>query len=219
MDKRKIIVGDVHGCLLELEELLKKLDYQRDKDQLYFVGDLINKGPNSKGVLDLAMAEEAICVMGNHEWGFLKFLENESYKKNFTILKEHFGDELDKYVEYIKTFPLYWEEEDFLLVHAGISPLHLEDLANEKPKVLTTIRTWDGKGEDLNNKKDPAWFELYQKDKLIVFGHWATLGLVERENAIGLDSGCLYGNQLSSLVLPSREIVQVQAAQCYYPIK
>ena len=69
---RYIVVGDVHGCIDELEHLLRKCEYQNDTDVLIFVGDLIGKGPESLEVLKLAQEEQAFVVMGNHDLSFLR---------------------------------------------------------------------------------------------------------------------------------------------------
>lgn len=63
-----------------------------------------------------------------------------------------------------------------------------------------------------------AWFEFYRGPKLFVFGHWAQLGGIVRENVVGLDTGCVYGKKLSALILPDREIITVKAKSNYCPI-
>ena len=64
----------------------------------------------------------------------------------------------------------------------------------------------------------PPWFDFYTDDKLVVFGHWAAQEGVVRENAIGLDTGCVYGKKLTALVLPERELVSVKARKQYCEI-
>ena len=128
------------------------------------------------------------------------------------LIKE-MGKKRDFWAGWLEALPLYIEDKDFIVVHAGKVPnLALKD---SPPEWLANIRNWDGDGSDLNRPGDPAWYEFYHQKKLIVFGHWAVRGLVERSNAIGLDSGCVYGKKLSALVLPGREIVQVSAHKAY----
>ena len=103
------------------------------------------------------------------------------------------------------------------MVHAGLQPKHHPK--DTHPRILTTIRTYDGKGNSLNNPYDPPWFDLYKEEKLVVFGHWSKLGLIQKSNVIGLDSGCVYGNALSAVILPERRIVQIQARKAYQQIK
>ena len=206
---RTIIIGDVHGCSTELKNLIYKVEYQPKSDRLIFVGDLINKGPDSKGVLDFAMNYNAECVLGNHEVEFLNHLEGIKMDPRMEKVRIQLGENISQYTNWIKNQPLYINEQDFLVVHAGLMPeTKAEDTDS---KILTSIRTWDGEGKDLKSDANPAWYDLYTDKKLVVYGHWALDGLNIRENTIGLDSGCVYGNKLSALILPKREIVQVDS--------
>ena len=213
-NQRIIIIGDVHGCLDELKALLAKVSYLPGKDRLIFVGDLINKGPYSLEVLQMVVAWQAEVVMGNHERGFLRYLEDASYASaGFLRLKQQMGSQLAFWQDWLRQLPNYIEEEEFIVVHGGLIP-------NQHPSqtplsLLTTIRTWDGQGVNLNNPSDPPWYECYHHPKLAVFGHWAQKELVRRKNALGLDTGCVYGNQLTAAILPGPSIYQVSAKRKY----
>lgn len=212
--ERVIIIGDVHGCFKELQALLKKCDFQSKRDRLIFVGDLINKGPFSLKVLDFVIEGNFECTLGNHEWGFLRSLEDKRYFKNGNkALAEEMGKDLGHYATWMKELPLYIEDEDFIVIHGGIEPG--VSLKNQRAEVSTRIRTWDGVGTDLNNPDNPSWFELYKLEKLVIFGHWAAKGLIKRANAIGLDTGCVWGGELSALILPQREVQSVEALKEY----
>lgn len=216
---RDIIIGDIHGCYDELQLLLKEVSFAQN-DNLYFVGDMINKGPKSNKVLDFAIKNNVKCILGNHEVGFLKSIKEGKFKNSFQTLREQLQDNFDQYVSFIEGLPLFLidPQNNFIVVHAGLSPQNYFNPENESEKVITKIRTWDGKGEDLNNENDPAWYEFYKEDRLIVFGHWAKKGLIERANVIGLDTGCVYGRKLTALVLPDRKLVQVNALKTYIAI-
>lgn len=230
--QRTIIVGDVHGCLSELKELLTKVQFKNQIDRLIFVGDLINKGPDSFGVLQLVARElETEVVMGNHEISFLRYINDtlESHELRYVtqgakvakhwkkLNAEMSADSSFDWIDWLQQRPFYIEEEQFIVVHAGVAPTMT--LAETPPHILTKIRNWDGVGKNLKQPKDPAWYELYHAPKLIIFGHWAEKGLVWRNNAIGLDTGCVYGKKLSALVLPEKKLYQVDAQQEYVPIK
>ena len=204
MERRTIVVGDIHGCLEEFDLLLKKLRFCPGGDRLILVGDLINKGPDSLGVLERAKELGCEVVMGNHERNFILRAADPSYPKSgyFNKLKREMGGSFDFWLGWMKALPTYIEEEDFLVVHGGLAPgRHPSETDAD---ILTRIRTWDGTGGRLYDKNDPPWFDLYGGDKLVVFGHWAALGLTVRPNAACLDSGCVYGRQLSALVLPKQ---------------
>ena len=165
---RTIIIGDVHGCLEELKLLLDKVEYDSLADRLIFVGDLINKGPDSIGVLKYVKSLNAEVVMGNHDYALIH------RKDMLEDLREKMGEELSDCVEYIESFPTYIEDKEFIVVHAGLVPG--QHPSESTLKNLTEIRTWDGLGEDLQNKENPPWYEFYKGEKLVVFGHWARLG-------------------------------------------
>jgi len=213
MKTETLIIGDVHGCRQELEDLLKLAGYHK-KMRLFFVGDLINKGPDSSGVLKLVHRLKAQVVVGNHELGFLKYVKKKKTgRPEFDEVRRQLGSRLQFWVDWMKALPLYIEEKDFTLVHAGLAPGLA--LADTPRRILTRIRTWDGVGKNLNHPDHPPWYEYYTQKRLVVFGHWAEAGLVDRPNAVGLDSGCVYGNQLSSLLLPQRKIVSTPARKVY----
>ena len=212
--QRTIVIGDVHGCSDELEELILKLQLAPE-DKLIFVGDLINKGPQSRKVLEIVTKLKAICLLGNHELGFLKYLESNQFprRSQFEEVITDLGHDLPKWRAWMKGLPTFYETEQFLIVHAGIIPgVKVQDIP---ANIITRVRTWDGSGKDLNNKKDPPWYDFYAGDKLIVYGHWANQGLLIRENTIGLDSGCVWGGALTAVILPERKIVQVKSKRAY----
>ncbi len=214
MKKRKIIIGDVHGCFDELKLLLDKINFNNENDELIFLGDLINKGPLSIEVLKFVKSNAHRSIIGNHELGFLRATDNDKYMvKGFLKLKEELGAELDEYVGWLRSLPLYIEEDDFIAIHGGLQPAIA--LESQKPEVATRIRTWDGSGQDMNDLNNPPWYEFYKGSKLVVYGHWAAEGLKIRKNTIGLDSGCVWGGKLSCLILPERNIVSVEALKMY----
>jgi len=217
--KRTIIIGDVHGCFDELSELLEQCRFLPKKDRLIFLGDLINKGPLSKEVVRFVREGNHECILGNHELGFLKSLEDSHFfKKGFKAFHNSYKgkkeeSEREEVINWMKKLPLYIEDKSFICIHGGLQPD--VPLKKQKREIATKIRTWGGDVTDMDNPGDPAWYELYKKKKLVVFGHWAMRGLVERENVIGLDSGCVWGGSLSCLILPEKRILSVPAKKCY----
>lgn len=209
---RTIIFGDIHGCYDEWQRLLDKLK-AGPSDRLISVGDLIFKGPSSAKVLDLAMTLPNLeCVVGNHEYALLKAFEH-GYPEILTGYHEkallEMGNNLDLYIRYIKSWPFYIEENDWIVVHAGIRPGIA--LANQNPVDLTHLRMLE--------PEDIPWHQAYKGKKLVVYGHWAKQGLNVQEKTIGLDSGCVYGKKLTALVLPERSIVSVEAKKVYCEIR
>ena len=213
--RKTFIVGDVHGCLKEFLALLKKVNYKADTHRLILVGDIINRGPFSFEMLNWVKKNEVEMVRGNHEQAFIRGItENNLTNPVLYELKKEMKKDLKKWIEWLCQLPFYIEEKDFLVVHAGLVPQ--EEPQYSDPHLLMHIRTWDGKGKDIKSELYPAWHDFYKKKKLVVYGHWANQGLKIKKNSIGLDTGCVYGQKLSGVLLPERKIFQVPALRNYY---
>ncbi|GAB0174834.1 MAG: metallophosphoesterase family protein [Candidatus Altimarinota bacterium] len=211
MSTRTLFIGDVHGCYDELMALLEKVEIH-DDDTLYFVGDLINKGPKSLEVVEFVRNRpNTFSVMGNHEFfslkkeyisyeenNHLKWIENR-YEQTYE-LRTKLNDM--GYTDWILSFPIYIEREDFILVHGGFHPKYGKDTPAE---IATMIRVIEGK----------PWYESYTGEKLVIYGHWATAGLRVTKNTIGLDTGCSFGGHLTAYCLETAEFWQVRANKVY----
>ena len=211
---KTIVVGDVHGCLIELEELLLECRYRPGLDRLIFVGDLINRGNYSLEVLLLAYSLGAECVLGNHEMALLKYARSgKSAGEGERVLLQQIEREAPYLIDWIASWPLFIQEANFLVVHAGVVPEYPMDQIS--PKILTHIRYWDPSRQRMDKHTGIPWYNFYKGRRLIVYGHWALKGLTIRSNTIGLDSGCVWGGSLSALILPEKKIVQVDAKESY----
>ena len=212
--RKTFVIGDIHGCFQEFLNLLEKINYNKQDIRLILTGDLINRGPRSLDALEWVRREAAETVKGNHEHAFAEaVLKGRPLSPSLNRLKEEMGGRAEEWARRLRALPLYIEERDFIVVHAGLVPG--EPPGKSRPELLMTIRTWDGKGEDVNNKSCPPWHSFYKKKKLVIYGHWAEQGLRVSENTIGLDSGCVYGGRLSGVFLPERRIVQTPALKNY----
>lgn len=219
--KRTIVIGDIHGCYHEFLELLDICQYNKTQDELILVGDLVNKGPMSWEVLNHIRDNEIKTVLGNHELKLIKILKDKTAFEPLSqiweqLLEKIQGQEKD-WLKWLEGIPKYIETEDYLVVHGGLAPGQKPE--DTPPELLANIRTWDDKGKDLKNPKNPAWHDLYKDEKLVVYGHWAIQGFLSKENSVCLDSGCVYGKDLSALILPEREIIRVKARRAYVSIK
>ncbi len=214
MKKRVIIIGDVHGCLKELTALLKKTKFDAQKDRLIFLGDLINKGPDSVGVVRFVREGGFECIIGNHELGFLKSLDDPRYfNSGFKEFYNDLGSEREEVIKWLKGLPLYIEDDNFICIHGGLKPG--VSLDKQRVDIATRIRTWTASSETINIEGATPWYDHYDGDKLVVYGHWAAQGLMIRDNTIGLDTGCVWGGKLTALILPEREIIQIEALKQY----
>lgn len=196
---RTVIVGDAHGCAFEVEALLDRIHFGSG-DRLVFVGDLVARGPDSLGVLDIARRTGAVIVRGNHEQKLLDWYADE------TVALGRVHSDLARALRpvdwtLLATSPLYLDlpEHGLVVVHAGVEPG--VPLDHQQRNTLLTIRTVKGAhGPRL-------WGELYAGPPHVVFGHNALPGLQLHPWATGLDTGCVYGGRLTAMVLDANEKV------------
>jgi serine/threonine protein phosphatase 1 len=187
------VVGDVHGCLAELESLLGTLD-PSDDDLVVFVGDLIRKGPDSLGVLDrIRTTPNLVSIRGNNEE---KILRDDASLQSFGPAER----------EYVASLPVALSWDDQLVVHGGVDPRKPLD---------------DHSVDDLQNTRSlaegsyerPFWFEEYDGPYRVFFGHTVLSEPVERDHAVGLDTGCVYGGDLTAYDCRRDRIVSEQTTR------
>ena len=252
-------IGDVQGCCDELERLIASLRIEPERDELWFVGDLVNRGPRSLDTLRLvrSLGSLATVVLGNHDIHLIAL----AYGNRARARDQELQDVLDapdgrELVEWLRHRPLahYRPELNTLMVHAGVPPqwdplltiklareveqalrgrdcaAFMRDLYGEQPdrwspgltgvdrlrfitNCLTRMRYCELDGTlDLEQNGPPGtqpgylspWFELQGRQTAmvrVVFGHWASLGLLQRDNLLGIDTGCVWGRRLTAVRL------------------
>lgn len=248
-------IGDVQGCYEELSRLLETLDFDTTRDELWFVGDLVNRGPRSLDVLRLvaSFGKSACVTLGNHDLHLLAVAQSPKMVEPglAQIIDAPDAQELLNWLLY-QPLVHYRADLNTLIVHAGIppawDPLQTMRLAREVEHQLQSDRRSDffaqmyGQlpdrwSEDLQgmdrlrfitnaltrmrfcyadgrlefSQKGPPgtqpsdlfpWFDLPGRaaDSVrVVFGHWASLGLMKTKNLVGIDSGCVWGRQLTAV--------------------
>jgi bis(5'-nucleosyl)-tetraphosphatase (symmetrical) len=252
-------IGDVQGCCDELRALLERLGFSADRDRLWLVGDLVNRGPQSLEALRFvrALGDNAIVVLGNHDLHLLAVACGcRAARRSDTLDGILQAPDRDGLLEWLASRPLAHFEAGDLLVHAGVVPQwtvettlavarEVECALRHDPRnlfdhmygdepdhwsaeltgsdrlrfainVLTRIRVCTREGRiNLRMKgKPPAgdspwlpWFDLQNRctrGTRVVFGHWSALGLVLRDDVIGLDSGCVWGGTLTAVDLDAK---------------
>ncbi len=279
------LIGDLQGCDEALQRLLDKIDFSASRDTLFLLGDLVNRGPDSLGVLRRLMhlGASARCLLGNHDLHLLAAA--------YGIRKPHRGDTLDAVLgapdraamlEWLVRQRLAMLESahghDVLMVHAGVLPswsaaktvalaaeveavLRGPDLADflahmygDDParwsdglggwerlrvivNVLTRLRFCNADdGMEFDAKEGAAsapagfmpWFDVPGRltaHTKVAFGHWSTLGWLERPDLWSLDTGCVWGGPLSAVRVkegsagryPDGELIQVPCTQARKP--
>lgn len=194
----------MHGCASELEALLEGARFSQG-DRLVFVGDLVARGPDSLGVLDVARRTGAIIVRGNHEQKLLDW--RRSKKTALSRIHLEVAESL-RPVDWtlLETSPLWFDlpEHGARVVHAGVVPG--TPIEEQDPLDLLHLRSVRVGGRTARpTHGEPTavlWGELYGGPVHVVFGHNAFPGLQLHPFATGLDTGCVYGGRLTALVLP-----------------
>lgn len=248
-------IGDVQGCDAPLARLLQKIDFSPSRDTVYLLGDLVNRGPDSVGVLRRlqGLGGAARCLLGNHDMHLLALAHG--------IRKPHRGDTVNQVLDapdraalldWLRQQRLAVFEHGCLMVHAAVLPSwtaeqtvalaaeveavlrgpsladFLQGMYGDEPllwsdalqgtarlraivNVLTRLRfcTPEGRMEfEVKSGPDTApagflpWYEAPGRrtaDVTVAFGHWSTLGYMDRGNVVSLDTGCAWGGCLSAL--------------------
>ncbi|NGZ09312.1 MAG: symmetrical bis(5'-nucleosyl)-tetraphosphatase [Nitrospira sp. LK70] len=257
-------IGDVQGCHDALQRLLDLIRFDPSCDRLWFVGDLVNRGPDSLGVLRYirSLGPSVRVVLGNHDVFLLAVSEGvAALRPNDTIGDVLKADDRLDLIDWLRHQPLHHHEGSFFMIHAGLLPhwttqdavqlagevetalrgdgfqsflrsLFHEPAVTWSPnltgvsrlvtvaRVLTRLRTCTPAGDTSNFSGPPEkappgyfpWFRLPARrsaDTTIIAGHWAALGLHMEPNLLAIDSGCVWGRQLTAVRLEDRSVFQV----------
>jgi hypothetical protein len=240
------IIGDVHGCADELVELLHKLGYsvriecEGDKRRAvttappgrraFFVGDLVDRGPNSPDVLrivmDMVAAGQAFCVPGNHDDKLLRWLKGREVKIGHGL--ERTIAQLDgasdtfkaRIAAFVESLPYHaWLEGGALAIaHAGVRE---NMLGRNSPKVRSFCLYGDTSGRPDENGLPERfdWAADYHGKTPVVYGHTPVAEPEWLNNTMCIDTGCVFGGKLTALRWPERELVSVPARETYAELK
>jgi bis(5'-nucleosyl)-tetraphosphatase (symmetrical) len=269
------LLGDLQGCCNPLDRLLQTIDFSPSRDHLFVLGDLVNRGPDSLGVLRRlrALGNAVTCLLGNHDLHLLAVAHG--------VRKPHRSDTLDDilnapdrdaWLDWLRQRRLAVHAHGWLMVHAGVVPQWDADqtvaLAGEVEAMLkgpdvgefltrmygNEPDRWDSSLQGVPRwrcvvnsltrlrfcsvdgtmdfvTKDGAgsapegfmpWFEVPGRRTLgtpVAFGHWSTLGLIDRDDLLSLDTGCVWGGQLTAVRVDgtTREVIQIDCPQALEP--
>jgi serine/threonine protein phosphatase 1 len=209
---RTIVIGDIHGCYDELVALLEQVAL-KPEDRVVAVGDLIVKGPKNGQVLDLFRGDSRFSsVIGNHDLALVRFWRGESIalkgvqKRTAEELKNNW----QTYFEYLNALPFTMDLGTHVVVHAGLRPgVPLDQQSKDD---LTTLRTL---GADRTSRIGTPWYEVYDGEEIAIYGHWPAPEPRVARKAIGLDTGCVYGNYLTAYIIETGEFISTPANAVY----
>lgn len=211
---RTFVVGDIHGCYDELLDLLGLVGLGAG-DRLVCVGDLVVKGEKNRQVLDLFMSDARFdSVLGNHDRAVLRGLrgERDGLKASQARCVGELGPDAGRYAEYLGALPALLDLGSHVVVHAGLRPGVALDEQEEDD--LVELRTL---GPDRTSREGVPWYEVYDGPQTALFGHWPASPPRRGLRALGLDTGCVYGYQLTAYLLEEDRLVSVPARRAYSP--
>ena len=212
MAGRTIVVGDLHGCYDELMALLEKAEFSQE-DRLVCVGDLITKGPKSREVLEVFMTDARFTtVIGNHDLALRRRWNGEDIDLSSAQKETHkeLKGEKDAYTSFLNRLPFMIDLGSHLVVHAGLRPN--VELHSQTTGDLTRLRTL---GADRESDEGTPWYHVYYGEKVVLFGHWPAPEPRRGKKAIGLDTGCVYGYNLTAYIIETDKFVSVKAEKAY----
>ena len=263
-------IGDIQGCYDELRALLRNIGFRPDRDRVWLVGDLVNRGPRSADVLRFVqgLGDGAVTVLGNHDLHLLAVAAGHGRVKRGDTLQEVLdAPDREALLDWLRERPLFHYDAGLgvAMVHAALAPAwdiptavasagevsaalrsdpdgyfghmygdtpHRWDPALQGPRrlrvitdYLTRVRFCRPDGTyDMRAKGPPGsqpegflpWYALPTRASAgtpIVFGHWSAVGAIDRGDVYALDTGCIWGRQLSALCLEDRRWVRVDCRQ------
>lgn len=215
MKNQIVAIGDIHGCSETLKEMWKRLEPYKECTHI-FVGDYIDRGPDSKSVVDflLKVRHERDCIFlrGNHE----QMLLNSIYYQKRDLWMMNGGqatlnsyqhadtaeDLPDDHLEFFKNTLIYYDTDDYFFVHAGAPPYQTIEQSINDPESENYF-LW---GRDHLNAFEVVW------EKTVIFGHTPRAYPIRKSKMIGIDTGCVYKdvgmNKLTAVVLPDEQFIE-----------
>jgi len=233
----RVFIGDIQGCADELDALLEKLRFDPGIHRIIAVGDLVNRGPASARVLRRMIELGADSVLGNHDLHLLARADGAPARRADTLDDVLEAPDAAHLLEWLRHRPLVRGWDDIVAVHAGLHPewddpeviaLPLETeiragrlpLKNPGLQFLTRVRHCNAEGVRPESEDDPGpgfepWDHFYRGTRTVVFGHWSQRGIVRGARVRGLDTGCVWGGELTAWIAEEDRCESVQARRQY----
>ncbi|MFE2643110.1 polynucleotide kinase-phosphatase [Streptomyces nigra] len=225
------VIGDVHGCASELEALLGKLGYvdgvHPEGRTAVFVGDLVDRGPDSPGVLRRVMAMvksgDALCVPGNHENKYGRHLKGRKVQHTHGLAEtieqmegesEEFRAEVREFIDGLVSHYVL-DGGRLVVCHAGL-PEKYHGRTSGRVRSHALYGDTTGETDEFGLPVRYPWAEDYRGRAAVVYGHTPVPEATWLNNTICLDTGAVFGGKLTALRWPERELVDVPAEQVWY---
>jgi protein phosphatase len=234
------VIGDIHGCRAELELLLIELGYDivrddaghaigahRDDRRAIFVGDLVDRGPDTPGVLRLVMgmvaSGDAFCVPGNHENKLLRALRGRNVQVTHGLAESlaqlaaepaGFRAEVERFLDGLISHYVL-DGGQLVVSHAGLIERY-QGRASGRVREFCLYGQTTGETDEYGLPVRYPWAEEYRGRAMVLYGHTPVATPEWINNTLCLDTGCVFGGRLTALRYPERELPSVPAARVYY---
>ncbi|MEV6953351.1 polynucleotide kinase-phosphatase [Streptomyces sp. NPDC051183] len=229
------IIGDIHGCASELETLLGKLGYEDgvhpEGRTAVFVGDLVDRGPDSPGVLRRVMgmvkSGNALCVPGNHENKLGRYLKGSKVQRTHGLAETiaQLEGEPEEFVQEVREFirglvsHYVLDGGKLVVCHAGL-PEKYHGRTSGRVRSHALYGETTGETDEFGLPVRYPWAEEYRGKAVVVYGHTPVPNTSWINNTICLDTGAVFGGRMTALRWPERELVDVPAEKVWYePVK
>ncbi|UYM06161.1 polynucleotide kinase-phosphatase [Solicola gregarius] len=235
------VIGDVHGCRAELETLLTELGYELRRDdqgrpvgatpppgrKAVYVGDLVDRGPDSPGVLRLVMgmveSGEALCVPGNHEAKLVRALRGKAPSPQHGLAEtlDQLDAETDEFRQRVLEFcdslvaHVVLDDGRLVVAHAGLKEAY-HNRASGRVRAFALYGDTSGETDEFGLPVRYPWADDYRGAATVVYGHTPIPAPEWVNNTICIDTGCVFGGRLTALRYPERELVSVEADEQWY---
>lgn len=222
---RLIVYGDIHGCLDKFKFLREKIGVRSDDIEVC-AGDIVTKGKYSVETLKFIRKNNILTVLGNHEDKLVRYLghqERSPQKKNPIKLDADEANIIKKIskedISYLQKLPVFLQFGKFTIVHGGLQNyMDLQDLKKRDKAKILRMRYLDITDHfvalDKVDENSIFWGDVYDgKSGFVVFGHKRSKEVIEREHCLGLDTGCVYGGDLSAAVINDVKKIQYEIVQ------
>ncbi|PYV38657.1 MAG: polynucleotide kinase-phosphatase [Acidobacteria bacterium] len=234
------IIGDIHGCLDELETLLRELGYQwaaghgrsngevrhPQARKVVFLGDLVDRGPKIPQVLRLVMrlvgSGVALCVPGNHDMKLLRKLRGRDVQTTHGLAESlaqldnepaEFKQEVSKFLDDLVSHYVL-DEGKLVVAHAGMKE-EMQGRGSGKVRDFALYGETTGETDEFGLPVRHNWAAEYRGKAMVVYGHTPVPEPEWLNRTINIDTGCVFGGRLTALRYPEKELISVQARQTY----
>ncbi|HEX3782498.1 MAG TPA: polynucleotide kinase-phosphatase [Pseudonocardiaceae bacterium] len=235
------VIGDIHGCRAELESLLGELGYHLDRDErglpvgarhpagrrAIFVGDLVDRGPDTPGVLRLVMgmveADTAFCVSGNHEAKLLRALRGRDVRLTHGLAESlaqlaeepaEFRTRVERFVDGLISHYVL-DGGKLVVAHAGLVEAY-QGRASGRVRGFCLYGQSTGETDEFGLPVRYPWANEYRGSAMVLYGHTPVPEPEWVNNTLCLDTGCVFGGRLTALRYPERALVSVPATAVHY---